>query len=87
MCGLKEFLINAYTAGYYGVPAVFSGDEELCAFAREFIPDRGRADWSGAGGGVISIHPDGWNASGREPRRRRYRGAKCKVPMPERFDS
>lgn len=32
----SEFLINAYTALYFGVPVAFlSGDRELCAFAQE----------------------------------------------------
>ena len=68
----SEFLINAYTAGYYGVPAVFlSGDEELCAFAREFIPEIVTVPVNrGVGGGVISTPTWPWNASGREPRRR-----------------
>ena len=86
----SEFLINAYTAGYYGVPAVFlSGDEELCAFAREFIPEIVAVPANrGVGGGVISIHPDvaveRIRAGAKEAV---HRGAKCKVPMPERFDS
>ena len=86
----SEFLINAYTAGYYGVPAVFlSGDEELCAFAREFIPEIVTVPVNrGVGGGVISIHPDvaveRIRAGAKEAV---HRAAKCKVPMPERFDS
>ena len=86
----SEFLINAYTAGYYGVPAGFlSGDEELCAFAREFIPEIVTVPVNrGVGGGVISIHPDvaveRIRAGAKEAV---HRAAKCKVPMPERFDS
>ena len=86
----SEFLINAYTAGYYGVPAVFlSGDEELCAFAREFIPEIVTVPVNrGVGGGVISIHPDvaveRIRAGAKEAV---HRAAKRKVPMPERFDS
>ena len=34
-----EFLINAYTAGYFGVPvALVTGDKALCDFAKELIP-------------------------------------------------
>ena len=72
------------------MPAVFlSGDEELCAFAREFIPEIVAVPVNrGVGGGVISIHPDvaveRIRAGAKEAV---HRGAKCKVPMPERFDS
>ena len=35
----SEFLINAYTAGYYKVPvALLTGDKELCDFAKQMIP-------------------------------------------------
>ena len=35
----SEFLINAYTALYFGVPVAFlSGDRELCAFAQDWLP-------------------------------------------------
>ena len=35
----SEFLINAYTAGYYGVPvALLTGDKALCDFAETLIP-------------------------------------------------
>ena len=37
MC--SEFLINAYTAGYYGVPvALLTGDKALCDYAKSLIP-------------------------------------------------
>lgn len=86
----SEFLINAYTAGYYGVPVTFlSGDKQLCNFAQEFLPDMVTVPVNeGVGGGVISIHPDlaveRIQAGAKESL---GRAAKCKVPMPKQFDS
>lgn len=86
----SEFLINAYTAGYYGVPVAFlSGDQDLCDFAREFIPEMVTVPVNrGVGGGVTSIHPDlaveRIRAGAKEAV---LRAARCGVPMPERFDS
>ena len=35
----SEFLINAYTAGYFGVPvAMVTGDQAICDFAKQLIP-------------------------------------------------
>ena len=58
MC--SEFLLNAYTAGYYGVPvALITGDKALCDFARELIPGITAVPVNeGRGNGVTSIHPD-----------------------------
>ena len=55
----SEFLINAYTAGYYGVPVAFlSGDRTLCDFAASLIPDIVTlAVNEGRGGSVITMHP------------------------------
>lgn len=55
----SEFLINAYTAAYYGIPVIFlSGDEALCESAREICPNIETVSVSeGAGGGSISVHP------------------------------
>ena len=57
MC--SEFLINAYTAGYCGVPVPFlSGDAALCGFARNLIPNIVTvAVNEGRGGGVLAMHP------------------------------
>lgn len=53
----SEFLINAYTAGYYGVPVVFlSGDEALCAFARKLIPEIVTVPVNRGIGGLSLIH-------------------------------
>lgn len=86
----SEFLINAYTAGYYGVPVAFlSGDKDLCAFAKELIPEMVTVPVNqGMGGGVLSIHPDvavdHIRAGAKEGV---HKAAKCKVPMPDHFDS
>lgn len=84
----SEFLINAYTAGYYRVPvALVTGDEALCSFAKALIPhvttvavNRGR------GGSVMSMHPV--QAVEEIQAAARVAVAKapaCAVPMPEHF--
>lgn len=84
----SEFLINAYTAGYYGVPvALLTGDAALCAFAKGLIPAITTVPVNeGRGGCVVSIHPDeaveriraaAEAAAARAP--------ECQVPMPDRF--
>ena len=86
----SEFLINTYTAGYYGVPVSFlSGDEALCAFARELIPEMVTVPVNkGVGGGVLSIHPDLAVERIRAGAKAAVEKAhKCKVPMPDHFDS
>lgn len=86
----SEFLINAYTAGYYGVPVSFlSGDKDLCAYAKELIPEIVTVPVNeGMGGGVLSIHPElaveRIQAGAKEAVKK---AAKCKVPMPETFTS
>lgn len=86
----SEFLINAYTAGYYGVPVSFlSGDKELCDFARELIPQMVTVPVNqGVGGGVISIHPDeAVEQIQKGAAQAVKKAAECKVPMPARFDT
>ena len=84
----SEFLLNAYTAGYYNVPvALITGDKALCDFARELIPAITTvAVNEGRGNGVTSIHPD--EAVERieaAAAKAVQNGAQCKVPMPEHF--
>ena len=57
---MSEFLMNTYTAWYYGVPVTFlSGDKDLCDFAREFIPGIVTVPVNrGMGGATVSMHPD-----------------------------
>ena len=84
----SEFLINAYTAGYYGVPvALLTGDKALCDFAKTLIPAITTVPVNeGRGGCVTSLHPE-------EAVERIEKGAKealgrahlCQVPMPEHF--
>ena len=56
---LSEFIMNAYTSIYYGIPVAFlSGDEMLCKNAKKFFPNIVTVPVSkGIGNGSISIHP------------------------------
>jgi len=84
----SEFLLNAYTAGYYGVPvAMVTGDKALCDFAKERIPAITTVPVNeGCGGGVTSLHPDEAveriEAAAKEAL---GKASQCKVPMPEHF--
>ena len=84
----SEFLINAYTAGYYGVPvAMVTGDRALCEFAEKLIPAITTVPVNeGRGGCVTSLHPD--EAVERIEAAAKNAMAnveKCVVPMPEHF--
>ena len=88
----SEFLINAYTALYFGVPVAFlSGDRELCAFAQDWLPGLVAVPVNeGRGGGVLSMHPqaavEAIRAGAEEAvRRLRAGGAGMSVPLPRRF--
>lgn len=86
---MSEFMMNAYTAGYYGVPVAFlSGDKALCGFAEEMIPGITTVPVNeGLGGAVTSIHPAAAVKQIREAAERAVRHAgDCAVPMPDRFD-
>ena len=78
---MSEFLMNAYTAGYYGVPVPFlCGDKALCDFAQEFIPEITTvAVNEGIGGAVVSMHPDAAVRAIREGVKKAVRNAK-KMP-------
>ncbi len=84
----SEFLINAYTAGYFGVPvALVTGDAALCAFAKTLIPAITTVPVNvGLGGGVTSLHPaeavERIEAAAKEAV---ANADQCKVPMPEHF--
>jgi D-amino peptidase len=84
----SEFLINTYTAGYFGVPvAMVTGDASLCAFAKELIPEITTVPVNeGRGGGVTSLHPqeaiERIEAAAKEAVGKAHL---CKVPMPEHF--
>ncbi len=85
----SEFLMNAYTAGYYGVPVAFlSGDKALCDFAKELIPGITTvAVNEGIGGATVSMHPKAAVKAIREAAEKAVKNAQnCAVPMPDRFD-
>ena len=84
----SEFLLNSYTAGYYGVPvALLTGDQALCDFAKTLIPAITTVPVNvGRGGSVTSLHPD--EAVERIEAAAKEAAAKaeqCVVPMPEHF--
>lgn len=84
----SEFLINAYTAGLYGVPvALVTGDQALCDFAKALIPTITAVPVKeGIGAAAVNIHPD--EAVERIEAAARDAMAKaplCSVPMPEHF--
>ncbi len=86
---MSEFMMNAYTAGYYGVPVVFlSGDKALCEFAQEFIPGITTVALNeGRGGATVSIHPDVAVRAVKEGAKKAVKNAKnCFVPMPDFFE-
>jgi len=84
----SEFLINTYTAGYYGVPvALVTGDKALCDFAKALIPAITTVPVNeGWGGSVTSIHPmeavERIEAAAKEAA---LKAAECTVPMPDHF--
>ena len=84
----SEFMLNSYTAGYYGVPVVMvTGDRTLCDFAKTMIPAITTVPVNdGLGGGTTSIHPEDAVEQIREAAARAVKNAAdCKVPMPEHF--
>ena len=86
----SEFLINAYTAGYYGVSVPFlSGDRALCEFAEAFIPGITTvAVNEGRGGAVVSMHPAAAVEAIRAGVERAVSGGRgCIVPMPDYFEA
>ncbi len=86
---MSEFMMNAYTAGYYGVPVVFlSGDKALCDSAVDLIPGITTvAVNEGRGGAVVSMHPDAAVREIKEGVKRAVKNAKnCVVPLPDFFE-
>lgn len=86
---MSEFLMNAYTAGYYGVPVVFlSGDKALCNFASQLIPGITTvAVNEGRGGAVVSMHPDLAVSAIKEGAKKAVKNAKnCVVRLPDFFE-
>ena len=84
----SEFLINSYTAGYYGVPvALITGDEALCGFAKGLIPDITTVPVNrGIGGSVTAIHPmEAVERIEEAAKEALGKAASCRVPMPSHF--
>ena len=84
----SEFLLNSYTAGYFGVPVVMvTGDSALCDFAKTFIPAITTVPVNeGRGSGATSIHPDEAVERIKDAAARALKNAAgCHVPMPDHF--
>ena len=87
----SEFTLNAYTAGYLGVPVCFiSGDASVCESARRMIPEIAVVPvCKGDGASSTSLHPE--TAVQRmesvlfdQLESEKYLA--CTVPMPPQFD-
>lgn len=84
----SEFMINAYTAGYYDVPvALLTGDHALCEFAKTLVPNIVTvAVNEGCGGAVTSIHPEEAVERIESAAREAVKKAgKCRVELPKHF--
>lgn len=85
----SEFLINSYTAGYYGIPVCFiSGDKAICEEAKKLIPEITVVPVSeGVGQSTISIHPELALKLIKEGAQKAVENySNCKVTMPKEFD-
>ena len=86
-----EFTINAYIAGYFGVPVCFiSGDKGICEEAKALIPDIIAVPvQEGLGAATISLNSgraiDLIRAGAEEATADEYY-KKCQVNMPEAFE-
>ena len=86
----SEFLINSYTAAYYGVPVTFlSGDRALCEFAHTLIPSITTvAVNQGFGAAACSIHPA---VAVREIQAKAQQSLanrdSCRLELPKTFDT
>jgi len=86
---MSEFMMNAYTAAYYGVPVTFlTGDEQLCEFAKELVPAITTvAVKKGYGSAACSIHP---SVAVREIEAKAFDSLanrdKCLITLPDKFD-
>jgi D-amino peptidase len=86
----SEFLINAYTAAYVGVPVVMvTGDKGLCEKVKKMNPNITTvAVNEGKGASTISIHP---SMAVKEIRRAAKEAlskdiSKCKLTLPSSFE-
>jgi len=85
----SEFLINAYTAAYVGVPVVFvSGDAALCEHVRQINNNINTVELNkGVGNSIISIHPQLAFNNIKKGVEASLKGElnKCRIPLPEWF--
>lgn len=85
----SEFVINAYTAGWLGVPVVFiSGDGGVCRDAEAFLPGITTvAVMEGTGEATASMHPALAVERIRSGVETALKGdlSRCRIAMPERF--
>lgn len=85
----SEFVINAYTAAYVGVPVLLlAGDEALCTAAATINPAiRTVAVSTGNGGASVSIHPDlaHERIAGAMTEALSLPPENFRVPLPDRF--
>lgn len=88
---MSEFMMNAYTAAYLGVPTVFvSGDRCLCESAKKLIPGITAVPVSeGIGNASISIHPAAAQKAIREGMTRALGEdlSRCLLSLPDRFET
>ena len=87
---MSEFMMNAYTAAYYGVPVAFlSGDKALCDFAKTLVPNMITVPVNeGIGGGVLSMHPDLAAKAIREgAEEAANRAGDCMLALPDHFNT
>lgn len=86
----SEFVMNAYTAAYVGVPTVFlSGDEALCESAKVLVPEITTvAVSSGMYGGSKSMHPQKACELIKEKIAEALSKdvSKCLIKLPEKFE-
>lgn len=87
---LSEFIMNAYTSIYYGIPVAFlSGDEMLCENAKKFFPNIVTVPVSkGIGNGSVSIHPHKAVKMIKEGVKKALSGdlSRHMIKLPERFE-
>ena len=89
-CYASEFLINAYTAAYVGVPVVMvTGDRGMCEEAKRIIPNITTVVVNeGEGSSTISIHPTKAVNKIKSTSKKALSGnfSKCKLKLPSKFE-
>ena len=86
---LSEFLFNAYSAASLGVPTPFvSGDDTICRFAEQLIPDITTVTTlTGVGPGSVSRHPQAVLREIEQAAEHALDGNYCRCipPLPKHF--